>query len=78
MVGKIIGERLPLNYHNVNAISAFFCVGIESESDGESEEVAEASVKNLLLNQVANVIGLKIKPIEVAESKAVTTSKCGL
>lgn len=55
-----------------------FCVGIESESDGEGEEVAEESVKNLLLSQVANVIGLTIKPFEVAESKAVTTSKCGL
>ncbi|XP_056903963.1 ryanodine receptor 2-like isoform X5 [Takifugu flavidus] len=47
--------------------------GIESESDGEGEEVAEASVKNLLLSQVAKVIGLKLKPFEVAESKAVNT-----
>lgn len=54
-----------------------FCVGIESESDGEGEEVAEASVKNVLLSQVAKVIGLKIKPLEVAESKAITISKCG-
>lgn len=54
-----------------------FFVGIESESDGEGEEVAEASVKNLLLSQVAKVIGLKIKPFEIAESTAVTSSKCG-
>lgn len=62
---------MEMLFHN------FFCVGIESESDGEGEEVAVASVKNTLLSQVAKVVGLKIKPFEVAESKAVTTSKCG-
>lgn len=56
---------------------SLFCVGIESESDGEGEEVSRASVKNVLLSQVAKVIGLKVKPFEVAESKAGTTSKCG-
>lgn len=51
-----------------------FCAGVESASDGEDEHVAEASVKHQLLSQVARVIGLKMKPIEVAQRKPVATS----
>lgn len=51
-----------------------FCAGIESASDEEDEDVAEASVKHQLLSQVARAIGLKMKPIEVTQRKPVTTS----
>lgn len=55
----------------------FFHAGIESESNGEDEEVAETSVKTQILSQVARVLGLKKKPLEVDESKPVASSKCG-
>lgn len=70
-------KKLPVNYYNGNAVSCFLCAGIESESNGEDEEVAETSVKTLILSQVARVIGLRKKPLEVDESKPVASSKSG-
>lgn len=55
----------------------FYVLGIESESNGEDEEVAETSVKTQILSQVARVIGLRKKPLEVDKSKPVASSKCG-
>lgn len=52
------------------------CAGIELDSDTEDEEGAEMSIKDRLLSQVARVIGLKKKPIEVEERKAQSASKC--
>lgn len=66
-------ERLPANDYNGN--TTLFCAGIESESDGEDEEAE--SVKTQILSQVARVIGLKKKPLEVDASKSVASSKCG-
>uniref|UniRef100_H3C4X6 Ryanodine receptor 2b (cardiac) n=1 Tax=Tetraodon nigroviridis TaxID=99883 RepID=H3C4X6_TETNG len=57
--------------HNFHHLFKTHC-GIESESDGEDEEAAE-SVRTQILSQVAKVIGIKKKPLEVDASKPVAS-----
>lgn len=45
------------------------------DSDAEDEEVVEVSVKDQLLSQVARIIGLRKRAVEVEDSKLQNVSK---
>lgn len=54
---------------------ALHSAGIEMDSDAEDEEVVEVSVKDQLLSQLARIIGLKKRAVEVEDSKPQNASK---
>lgn len=53
-----------------------YYAGIDLDRVAEVEEDAGMSVKDQLLSQVARVLGLKKKHVEVKESKPQNASKC--